>query len=130
MVRPASALAPFELDVPIGARELVDKLMVIYGVRDIFMGVAMYAAAASASASASTATAATAGAAGAAAGSRGGKGDHARRMLGWIVVAGSGVAFVDGAVCRLGGKGEWNHWGYAPLLTVVGALLLGVLDRV
>lgn len=124
MVRPASALAPFELDVPIGARELVDKLMVIYGVRDIFMGVAMYAAAAAASTAG-----AGAGAAGAAAGPRG-EGGHARRMLGWIVVAGSGVAFVDGAVCRLGGKGEWNHWGYAPLLTVVGGLLLGVLDRV
>lgn len=111
ILRPESALAPFELDVPIVARELVDKLMVIYGVRDIFMGVAMWAAA--------TASAGT-----------GNRGEYGRKTLGWIVVAGSGVAFVDGAVCRSGGKGEWNHWGYAPLLTIVGALLLGVLDRV
>lgn len=113
IVRPESALAPFELEVPGAARELVDKLMVIYGVRDIFMGVAMWAAAAAA---------ASVGA--------GDGGGYGRKTLGWIVLAGSGVAFVDGAVCRSGGKGEWNHWGYAPLLTVVGALLLGVLDRV
>ena len=54
-----------------------------------------------------------------------------RKSLGWTLIAGSGVAFVDGAVCRAyAGQGEWNHWGYAPILTAVGAALLGVLDRV
>jgi hypothetical protein len=66
--------------------------MVIYGVRDIFMGLVIYSAAYF--------------------------GD--RKTLGCILIAGSGVAFVDGAVCRAQGKGEWNHWSYAPILTAVG----------
>jgi len=53
-----------------------------------------------------------------------------RKTLGSILIAGSAVAFADGAVCRVQvGKGEWNHWSYAPVLTVVGGLLLGILDR-
>ncbi len=54
-----------------------------------------------------------------------------RRTLGWMLIAGAGVAFADGAVCKAQvGKGEWNHWGYAPVVAVVGSVLLGVLDRV
>ena len=50
--------------------------------------------------------------------------------LGWILIAGSGVAFVDGGVCKiLVGKGEWNHWAYAPVLAAVGMGLLGLFDR-
>ena len=53
-----------------------------------------------------------------------------RKSLGWILVARSEVAVVDGAVCRKQiGSGEWNRWGYAPALTVLGGLLLGGLDR-
>lgn len=53
------------------------------------------------------------------------------KTLGWILIAGSGVAFVDGGVCKMMvRKGEWNHWGYAPVLAAVGLGLLGVLDRV
>lgn len=103
MLRPANALEFFEFEAPASAadKKLVDSLMVIYGARDLFMGLAIHAAAYF--------------------------GD--RRALGWIVVAASGVAFVDGAVCRMNvSKGEWNHWGYAPVLTVVGSMLLGVLD--
>ena len=52
-----------------------------------------------------------------------------RKSLGWILIAVSGVAFVDGFVCRIYARnGEWNHWGYAPILTMVGSVLLGVLD--
>ncbi|KAL8743377.1 MAG: hypothetical protein Q9190_004257 [Brigantiaea leucoxantha] len=103
IMRPQNALEFFEFEPPASAsgQKLVDNLMVIYGVRDIFMGVAMYSAAYF--------------------------GD--RKTLGWIVIAGSGVAFADGAVCWAQGKGEWNHWGYAPILTAVGSLLLGALDR-
>lgn len=55
--------------------------------------------------------------------------DRNNKALGWILIAGSGVAFVDGAVCRVKvGNGEWNHWGYAPVLAAVGVGLLGVLD--
>jgi len=75
--------------------------MIVYGARDIFMGLALYAAAYTGN----------------------------RKTLGWITLAGSAVAFVDGVVCWQAGKGEWNHWGYAPMLTVVGGLLLGALDK-
>lgn len=104
MLRPRNALEFFEFEPPASAsdKKLVDSLMVIYGARDIFMGLAIYAAAYF--------------------------GD--RKALGSILIAGSGVAFVDGAVCRAQmGKGEWNHWGYAPILMAVGSALLGVLDR-
>jgi hypothetical protein len=105
MLRPRNALAVFEFDLPASAadRKLVDSLMVLYGARDLFMGIAICVAAYFGN----------------------------RKTLGWILIAGSGVAFVDGAVCRAQiGRGEWNHWGYAPALTAVGSLLLGVLDRV
>ncbi|KAL8830098.1 MAG: hypothetical protein Q9191_001622 [Dirinaria sp. TL-2023a] len=104
IIRPRNALEIFEFEPPASAadRDLVDSLIVIYGARDIFMGVAMYAAAYFGT----------------------------RKTLGWILIAGSGVAFVDGAICRnLIGRGEWNHWGYAPALTIVGSVLVGVLDR-
>jgi hypothetical protein len=102
ILRPISALSFFEFEPPASAadKKLVDSLMVVYGARDIFMGLAVYIAAYF--------------------------GDC--KALGWILVAGSGVAFVDGAVCWRNGKGEWNHWGYAPMLGAVGGVLLGVLD--
>jgi Domain of unknown function (DUF4267) len=104
ILRPQNALEFFEFEVPASAsdKKVVDGLMIIYGARDIFMGLAIYLTAYF--------------------------GD--RKLLGWILIAGSGVAFVDGAVCRVQiGKGEWNHWSYAPILTAVGSVLLGALDR-
>ncbi len=104
ILRPRNALEFFEFEAPASAsdQKLVDNLMVLYGARDLFMGLAMYSAAYF--------------------------GD--RKTLGWILIAGSGVAVVDGAVCRAQiGKGEWNHWKYAPVLAAVGSVLLGVLDR-
>jgi len=103
ILRPDNALTFFEWEAPAAAsdKNLVDNLMIIYGVRDIFMGLAMYSTAYFGN----------------------------RKALGWILIAGSAVAFADGAVCWNQGKGEWNHWGYAPMLTVVGSLLLGILDR-
>ncbi|EAW15039.1 DUF4267 domain-containing protein [Aspergillus clavatus NRRL 1] len=97
--RPTHALTFFELTPPTTAsdRRIVDSLMAIYGVRDIFMGLAIYAAAFFGT----------------------------RKSLGWILIAASAVAFADGAVCWSLGAGEWNHWGYAPAITIVGALLLG-----
>lgn len=100
MARPENALSWFEWDYPaaadVAARQLVDRIMFIYGARDIFMGVALYAAAFFGS----------------------------RRALGAILVACSAIAGVDGVACRMAGQGEWGHWGYAPVLTVVGALLM------
>ncbi|KAI9823009.1 MAG: hypothetical protein M1832_002663 [Thelocarpon impressellum] len=104
ILRPQNALTFFEFEYPASApdRRLVDGLMVIYGARDLFMGLAIYSAAYFGE----------------------------RKSLGWTLIAASGVAFVDGAVCKAQvGKGEWNHWGYAPALTAVGSVLVGVLDR-
>jgi len=103
ILRPDNALTFFEWEVPTAAsdKNLVNSLMTVYGVRDIFMGLAIYATVYFGN----------------------------RKALGWILIAGSGVAFADGVVCWNQGKGEWNHWGYAPMLTVVGSLLLGILDR-
>lgn len=100
ILRPTNALEFFELTAPTepAARDLVEALLAVYGVRDVFMGLAIYASAYFGS----------------------------RKALGWIVISGSAVAFADGAVCRVyAGTGEWNHWGYAPALTVVGGLLAG-----
>lgn len=105
MLRPQNALAIFEFEPPASAsdKKLVDSLMVIYGARDVFMGLAI-----------SSATY---------------FGD--RKTSGWILIAAGGVAFVDGAVCRAQiGKGEWNHWGYAPVMATVGSMLVGFLDQV
>lgn len=51
-----------------------------------------------------------------------------KKSLAWTLIAASGVAFADGAVCFSFGNGHWNHWGYAPIITAVGSLLLGVWD--
>eukprot|EP01117_Protostelium_nocturnum_P003364 TRINITY_DN14353_c0_g1_i1.p1 TRINITY_DN14353_c0_g1~~TRINITY_DN14353_c0_g1_i1.p1 ORF type:complete len:131 (-),score=39.29 TRINITY_DN14353_c0_g1_i1:104-496(-) len=103
LFRPRSALEMFEWSPPTLAadQKLVDNLMVIYGARDVFMGLAIYFAAFYGT----------------------------RKSLGWTLIAASGVAFVDGlaSISQIGG-GQWNHWGYAPVITLVGSLLLGVLD--
>lgn len=107
ILRPLNGLsffpyAPPEPSASGHTHQLVDDLMKIYGVRDIFMGVAIWAAAAYGNS----------------------------KVLGWIMVAGSSVAFADGAIVRASSPGgEWNHWGYAPVLTVVGPALLGLFDR-
>lgn len=104
MVRPRNGFEIFMFDLPASEadRKLVDSLMIIYGARDLFMGVAIYAA--------------------------GYFGN--RKALGSILIAGSAVAFVDGVVSKMQiGTGEWNHWGYAPALTAVGTMLLGVFDK-
>jgi hypothetical protein len=52
------------------------------------------------------------------------------KAIGAILLAASAVVYVDGFVCKaFVGTAEWNHWGYAPMLTVLGGLLLGVVDR-
>src|SRR5262245_27396491 len=73
--RPEHGLTFFELDPPSqpADKAVVDKLMIVYGARDIFMGAALYATAYF--------------------------GD--RRALGWTLIAGSAVAAVDGLVCKM-----------------------------
>ncbi|KAK3356741.1 hypothetical protein B0T25DRAFT_138637 [Lasiosphaeria hispida] len=100
IVRPANALTFFEWSAPEAQADadVLSGLLAVYGVRDIFMGLALYSAALWGT----------------------------NKSLGWTLVAASGVAFADGYICYLHGQGEWNHWGYAPMLTVVGALLTGL----
>lgn len=103
LLRPANALAFFEFDRPVSAidQKLVDNLLLLYGARDVFMAAAMFATAYY---------------------------GH-RKALGWILISLSGVAGMDGIIVRDQiGRGEWTHWGYAPVLATLGAVLLGVLD--
>ncbi|KAH7053201.1 hypothetical protein B0J12DRAFT_571141 [Macrophomina phaseolina] len=98
ILRPEHALSFFEWDYPAepASRELLDRVMIIYGARDMFMGVAIYAAALFGS----------------------------RKALGAILIAAGATAGVDGLVCKMSEGGEWAHWGYAPMLTAVGVLLM------
>ncbi|KAL0934901.1 uncharacterized protein CTRU02_209492 [Colletotrichum truncatum] len=98
ILRPQNALSFFQWSYPVDptSRELLDRVMIIYGARDIFMGIALYSAAIFGS----------------------------RKALGSILIAASATAGVDGLVCKMSEGGEWQHWGYASVLTVVGALLM------
>ena len=47
------------------------------------------------------------------------------------MIAAGCVAGTDGAVCKLiVGKGEMNHWSYAPVLIVLGSATLGAFDGI
>ncbi|KAL3443023.1 hypothetical protein BJX65DRAFT_286044 [Aspergillus insuetus] len=102
-LRPEHALSFFELNYPAttAERSVVDNLIYAYGARDVFMGVVAYIA--------------------------GYFGNN--KTLGWTILAIAGVAYADGAICWANGHGQWNHWSYAPQLTVVAAMLLGVFDH-
>lgn len=104
ILRPYNALEPFQFNALAATadKNFVEGMMIIYGARDIFIGAAIYA----------TAYFGT------------------RKALGWILMSFSAVAFVDGVVCKAYvGAGEWTHWGYAPVVTAVGGVLAGFLDR-
>ncbi|KAF4628985.1 hypothetical protein G7Y89_g9165 [Cudoniella acicularis] len=80
LLNPTHALTFFEMAPPSSPydKTVVDALMAVYGVRDIFMGVAIYAAAY--------------------------YGES--KSLGWIVLSGSAVAFADGAIWLEGGVND------------------------
>ncbi|KAF2688486.1 hypothetical protein K458DRAFT_484526 [Lentithecium fluviatile CBS 122367] len=80
--------------------ELMDAVMVLYGVKDIFVGVAILAATWLGN----------------------------RKTAGVLLVAGSFCAGVDGYVVnRFTGTGEWNHCGYGSVMGVIGLLVMGLL---
>ncbi|KAF2161807.1 hypothetical protein M409DRAFT_37497 [Zasmidium cellare ATCC 36951] len=98
MVNPEAALSFFELKYPLlqDQKNIVDVLSMVYGVRDIFMGVAIFATAYFGTTPA----------------------------LGWILVAAGACAGVDGWACKtIVGQAEMNHWGYAPVVGVLGLVL-------
>ncbi|KAL4784873.1 hypothetical protein BJX76DRAFT_356610 [Aspergillus varians] len=103
LLRPEHALTFFEWEMPatLPERQLVEGLLYVYGIRDIFWGLSIYIASAYGT----------------------------RKSAGWTVLAGSAVAFGDGFVCWTWGKGQWGHWSYAPMFSVLGAALLGAFDK-
>lgn len=80
---------------------MVNSLMAVCGIRDIFSGLAPYA----------------------------NTYFGTREALGWTLISASTGAFADGAVCWTYGAGQWNHWGYAPVIGMVGSLILGTFGR-
>ncbi|KXS99607.1 hypothetical protein AC578_9940 [Pseudocercospora eumusae] len=98
MLNPTSALTFFELSYPIppDQQKLVNALLLVYGARDIFMGAAIYISALYGNTTA----------------------------LGCMVLAAGLTAGADGWACKyIVGAGEMNHWGYAPILLVLGAVM-------
>lgn len=103
VLRPDHALGMFEFEPPAAPAEhhLVKRLMAIYGVRDIFMGLAIYVAASFGT----------------------------RKSLGWTLISTCAVALADGVICLLDGNDQWSHWGHGLMIGVLGSILLGVFDR-
>lgn len=96
MLNPENALSWFELSYPLlpEDQKLIDAFLIIYGARDIFMGVALFSAA-----------------------------YHGNsRVVGWILVFTGAVAGVDGSICRTM-EGAMNHWGYGPVMVILGGFL-------
>ena len=104
LFRPRAALEHlFEFPAPKdpNAQKLVDNLMLLFGARDMFLG---------------TATALT------------WYYGH-RELLGCMMLAGSGVVLIDGAVShRQIKRAELKHWGFVPVMLVLGGGLLGWFD--
>jgi hypothetical protein len=100
--RPRAAFAVFEFPYPTNPvdQKVIDSFCVLYGAKDLFMGVAIYSATFLGT----------------------------RKSLGVILMAASACAAIDGAVVKAHvGYGEWNHWGYGSAIGVTGMLALGLL---
>jgi hypothetical protein len=103
MLRPRYGLTYFNFQPPTdeAARDMIYSLTIVLGVRDVFMGTAMYATAILGS----------------------------PRALGWILISATNVAISDGVACYFYGEGYWIHWICAPILAVFGLVRLGVFDQ-
>jgi hypothetical protein len=100
MIWPREAFSTFGFPSPTTRTdlELMDAVMVLYGAKDLFVGVSTLAATWLGN----------------------------RKTTGVLLVAGSLCAGVDGYVVnRFTGTGEWNHWGYGSVMGVVGLALMG-----
>lgn len=79
---------------------LMERIMVLYGAKDLFMAVAIFAS----------------------------TWFGTRKSAGLILMAGAACAGVDGWVVK--GQaitGEWNHWGYGSMMGMVGGIMVGLL---
>ncbi|KAF2660956.1 hypothetical protein K491DRAFT_687772 [Lophiostoma macrostomum CBS 122681] len=101
-LRPHEAFAVFEFPYPTNPvdQKVIDSFCVLYGAKDLFMGVSIYSAAYLGT----------------------------RKSLGVILLMASVCAGIDGIVVKAHvGHGEWNHWGYGSAIGVTGLLALGLL---
>lgn len=80
--------------------EILDRVMVLYGAKDLFMAAAILAS----------------------------TWFGTRRSAGLVLLAGAACAGVDGYVVgQEAGTNEWNHWGYGSMMGVVGLVMAGLL---
>ncbi|KAK0746716.1 hypothetical protein B0T18DRAFT_412272 [Schizothecium vesticola] len=103
LLNPSSALsfyllAPPSASTPPSDAQAVHSLLAAYGVRDIFMGLSLFSAGLFGTS----------------------------KSLGLTLLAAAAVAVADGFVCQVyaGGEGVMNHWGYAPLVAMLGVAVL------
>lgn len=99
LIRPESALSLMQFSAPPQppAQQLTRSLLQMYGARDLAIGLATLGVWST--------------------------GD--RKALGWVILAGLPIIVIDGLVSRAQiGRGEWNHWGLAPIGIGLGAGLL------
>jgi len=82
-------------------KKVIDTLILIYSMRDIYMDLAEIGAAYY----------------------------NNVQVLGSVMIAGSAVAFADGAICRkMIGHSQGSHWILASIMTAFGAVCLVLLD--
>lgn len=94
-------VSSFDFPYPAATQEqkILDSFCVLFGAKDLFVGVAIYA----------------------------GAWLGTRKSLGVILLAASLCAAIDGYVVnKTVGHGEWNHWGYGSMIGVLGLSSLGI----
>lgn len=80
--------------------EVMDRIMVLYGAKDMFMAAAIFAS----------------------------TWFGTRKSAGLILMAGGLCAGVDGYVVgNEAGTNHMNHWGYGSMMFVLGAVMTGIL---
>lgn len=93
-LRPDNAVTWFNnSSMPMVNNELIHALVMVLGARNILWGIATFVTAYYGN----------------------------KKAQGWVMVVGGANAFVDGLACKMHlGGGEWDHWGYAPMLLFLG----------
>ncbi|KAF1961234.1 putative integral membrane protein [Byssothecium circinans] len=100
VLAPRSAFSNFGFAAPTFELPLIDAIMVLYGFKDLYMGISIWAATWAGN----------------------------RKVAGINVLALGLCALGDGYVVKsVAGSGEWNHWGYGSVAVGVGSVMLGLL---
>jgi hypothetical protein len=83
-----------------GDWKIMERIMVLYGAKDVFVSVAIFAS----------------------------TWFGTRRSAGLVLIAAGACAGADGYVVqREAGIGGWNHWGYGSTMAVLGGIMMGVV---